>query len=66
MKTSKAQFTILPSGHGHYNVIYKSPSTAKAWAKQITDMELIDAVHRVDYPTQKALNDLKRAVKNYK
>ena len=61
MKTSKAQFTILPSGHGQYKVTYQDKRGTHS--KVINDMTLIDDVKHIDYPTQAALNRLKRSIK---
>jgi hypothetical protein len=63
MKECKSNFTILPFSHGHYKVFYQSPKTKTTWFKVITDMELIDNVKHIDYPTQNALKALKAAVK---
>ena len=59
-------FTFTFTGYGHYKVSYQSPITGKIWAKTITNMMLIDHTKNAEAQTQKALNDLKRAVKtNY-
>jgi hypothetical protein len=63
MKECKSNFTILPFIHGGYKVFYQSPTNGKVWINLITDMEMIDNVKHIDYPTQKALNALKAAVK---
>ena len=60
---SKAMFAIMPAGHGHYKCWYVSQATGKAWKATITDMQLIDAVKSVDYPTQAAMRRLMGAIK---
>ena len=38
-KISKTDFTFLPSGFGHYKVVYESPVTHKKWTAIINNME---------------------------
>ena len=63
-KTKTCDFTFEFSGYGHYMVTYTSPTTGKCWAKTINNMCLVDSVMNEENPTQKALDDLKRACKN--
>jgi hypothetical protein len=63
-KTTKADFQFFFSGHGHYKVIYTSPTTSKKWAKVTNDMQLIDATKNEENPKQKDLEYLKFICKN--
>jgi hypothetical protein len=58
-RTTKADFQFFFSGHGHYKVIYESPTTGKKWAKVTNDMPLIDATKNEDAPKRKDLEMLK-------
>ena len=59
----KSDFTILPSGYGHWKVTYQSPVTKKEWTSIISKSMLIDAVKNSDNPTIEKLNTLKLLVK---
>jgi hypothetical protein len=63
MKTQITDFTFKFSGHGHYQVTYKSPKTSKQHTVTTTDMQLIDKTKNADYPKQKDLSELKRVCK---
>lgn len=63
MKTTKTDFTFLPSGHGHYRVTYTSPVTRKRWTCITNDMGLIDATKYEDEPKRRDLDALKRLCK---
>jgi hypothetical protein len=58
-KTTKSDFQFIYSGHGHYKVIYESPTTNKKWVKVTNDMPLIDATKNEDAPKRKDLEFLK-------
>jgi hypothetical protein len=62
-KIKCTDFSFRPAGSGHYYVTYQSPATCKKWIALIDDMELIDAVKNTDNPERKALNELKRRIK---
>ena len=62
--TTKSDFQFLFSGHGHYKVIYTSPTTGKKWIKVTSDMPLIDATKNEDAPKRKDLEYLKFICKN--
>lgn len=64
-KIDKFDFDFRFLGRGAYNVTYTSPNTGKQWSNIITDMEIIDATKKTDYPKIKDLNILKRMVKRY-
>lgn len=57
-------FSFIPSGYGHYKVIYTSPVTGKQWTVITNDMTLIDATKNADEPKKKDLERLKRLCKN--
>lgn len=61
---SKSDFTFKQTSYGAYRVTFYS-KLGKWWERDITDMELIDAVKNTPEPTKAAMNRLKRAVKNY-
>ena len=63
METELSDFTFLPSGYGHYKVIYTSPITGEKWTTTIKDMTLIDATKNADNPMRKDLNFLKSICK---
>lgn len=50
-------------GRGHYQLTYTSHKTGKIWEKTSTDTMMIDEVFNAEYPTQKALNQLKKHIK---
>lgn len=58
----KTQFTLTLCHHGGYMVEFIM-RTGDRYKALITDMELIDSVHKVDYPSQNALRCLANAVK---
>ena len=58
-KTTKADFQFIRSGHGHYKVIYESPTTNKKWVKVTNDMPLIDDTKNEENPKKKDLEYLK-------
>ena len=62
-KISISDFCFKFKGHGHYLVIYTSPTTGKQWSKTITDMTIVDATKNEDQPKVKDLNHLKWMVK---
>ena len=62
-KISLSDFSFMPSGYGHYKVIYRSPITFKEWSRVIDNMSLIDATKNAEEPKRKDLEDLKRLVK---
>ena len=64
MKNSIINFRFITNGYGHYSVTYTSPKTGKSWTKTTSNMPLIDATKNSDKPTQLALAQLKRTVKN--
>lgn len=64
MKNSIINFRFITTGYGHYLVIYTNPNSGKSYKKTIDDMRLIDATKNSDKPTQLALAQLKRTVKN--
>ena len=62
---SLSNFTSVISGYGHQTVTYKSAKTGKEWSKTIcTSSDVWHSVFEEEYPTQKALRDLKRLIKN--
>lgn len=63
MKTTKSDFTFLPSGFGRYDVTYQSPVTGKKWRAMVNDMEIIDNTKNEEFPKQKDLDNLKRYCK---
>jgi hypothetical protein len=65
MKTTKSDFTFLPSGYGRYDVTYQSPVTGKKWRAMVYDMEMIDNTRNEEYPKQKDLDALKRYCKSH-
>lgn len=60
---SKSQFEMTPRSHGVYFCKFTSAKTGKVWKNTIFNMQLIDDVKPVDYPTQAAMNRLKDAIK---
>jgi len=58
-----SDFQFLPSGHGHYKVIYRSPNTGKEWTTVTSNMPLIDLTKNSDYPKRVNLIALKRMCK---
>lgn len=62
-KISISDFRFIPSGYGHYKVIYTSPITGKQWQCTTNNMPLIDATKNSDNPKIKDLNALKRICK---
>ena len=58
-KISITDFKFVFTGHGHYEVTYKSPKTDSQWSTTTTDMHLIDATRNADSPLTKDLNKLK-------
>lgn len=58
----KSQFTFSLCHHGGYFVDFYL-RRGDRYRALITDMELIDGVYKVDYPSQKALRCLANAVK---
>lgn len=63
-KTTKSDFQFFKSGHGHYKVIYTSPTTGKTSAKVTDNMPLIDATKNEETPKRKDLETLKFICKN--
>ena len=64
-KESLSNFTSSVSGYGHRVVTYRSAKTGKEWSKTIcTSSDVWRSVFEKEYPTQKALRDLKRLIKN--
>lgn len=63
MKISISDFSFIPSGYGHYRVIYTSPVTGKAWTATTRDMPLIDATKNSDDPKVSDLVKLKKVCK---
>lgn len=61
---NRTDFTFKPIGYGIYRVTFYN-KLGKWWERDITDMELIDAVKNTPEPTKAAMSRLKRAVKNY-
>lgn len=62
---SLSNFTSSVSGYGHQTVTYRSAKTGKEWSKTIcTSSDVWHSVFEEEYPTQKALIDLKRLIKN--
>lgn len=63
---SLSNFTSVISGYGHRVVTYRSAKTGKEWTKTIQSgsNDLYTNVFDKEYPTQKALSDLKRLIKN--
>lgn len=62
-KISITDFSFKFSGYGHYKVTYQSPVTNKKWNKTTDNMPLIDETKNAEFPTQIALNELKRMCK---
>lgn len=60
---SISDFNFMPSGFGHYRVIYCSPVTGKKWSTITNNMPLIDATKNADEPKIKDLQTLKRIAK---
>jgi hypothetical protein len=58
-KISITDFKFVFTGHGHYNVVYTSPTTGSQWSTTTTDMHLIDATRNAEQPMTKDLNRLK-------
>ena len=64
-KESLSNFTSVISGYGYQMVVYRSAKTGKEWSKTIcTSSDVWHSVFEKEYPTQKALRDLKRLIKN--
>lgn len=61
---NRTDFTFKQTGYGIYRVTFYN-KLGKWWERDITDMELIDAVKNTPEPTKAAMNRLKRAVKSY-
>ena len=62
---SLSNFTSVISGYGHQMVAYRSAKTGKEWTKTIcTSSDIWRSVFEKENPTQKALRDLKRLIKN--
>ena len=61
-RLDKTQFTLSVCHHGGYFVDWYL-RRGDRYRALITDMELIDGVRKVDYPSQKALRSLADAVK---
>lgn len=64
-KINISDFSFLPSGFGHYEVVYTSPVTHKQWKIVTSNMPLIDVTKNCDNPKVKDLIRLKRMCKGY-
>jgi len=62
-RISITDFRFLPSGYGHYKVIYTSPITGREWYTVTSNMPLIDATKNADDPKVKDMEYLKRICK---
>lgn len=61
-KIQLSQFTFTREGYGAYRVKYAT-KRGDWWRARIEDMTLVDATKNTDAPTQRALRDLRNAVK---
>lgn len=63
-KITKSDFQFIPSGFGHYKVIYTSPNTGKQWKATKTSVAL-ESVLYADKPKVTDLDALKWYCKHY-
>lgn len=63
-RESLSNFSKKVSGYGHFKVSYRSPKTGKIWSRTIeSNSNLFHDVFEVENPSLKALNNLKKFVK---